>query len=47
VLREVEDVIMSEPWWPRAGAIRRRAVMEKIRARLSRSVASPEQEESK
>jgi hypothetical protein len=42
VLREVEDVIMSEPWWPRAGAIRRRAVMEKIRARLSRSVASPE-----
>jgi hypothetical protein len=45
VLREVEDVIMSEPWWPRAGAIRRRAVMEKIRARLSRSVASPEPSE--
>jgi hypothetical protein len=41
----LEDVIMSEPWWPRAGAIRRRAVMEKIRARLSRSVASPEPSE--
>jgi hypothetical protein len=31
----VTDIIMSEPPWPRPGAIRRRVVMDKIRDALT------------